>query len=146
MFSQAAKYAIRAVLCLAIDKSIDNKARVKEIAKRLDIPAPFLAKILQELAKNKLISSSKGPKGGFYLTEENLNRPLINIIELYDGLALFDKCVLGLNECSSQNPCPVHKEVSTFKLEMYNLLGHQSIKDIAKRVKNGEATLWNKIS
>ena len=146
MFSQAAKYAIRAVLCLASGRSEDNKARAKEIARRLDIPAPFLAKILQELAKNKLISSSKGPKGGFYLSEENLSRPLINVIELYDGLALFDKCVLGLKECSSLNPCPVHKEVSTFKLEMYNLLGHQSIRDIAKRVQNGEATLFDKIT
>lgn len=66
MLSNQSKYAIRAVLCLAINSDSDHKMGSKEIAKRIDVPAPFLAKIFQLLSKAKLIRSTKGPNGGFF--------------------------------------------------------------------------------
>ena len=68
MLSNSSKYAINAVLYLAVNSSVENKIGVREIAEALHIPTAFLAKLLQTLAKKEAICSSKGPGGGFYLT------------------------------------------------------------------------------
>ena len=53
MLSNSSKYAINAVLYLAINSSVDRKKGVKEISEALRIPTAFLAKLLQILAKKK---------------------------------------------------------------------------------------------
>ena len=72
MLSNSSKYAIRAVLYLANNSSVEKKLGSKKIAEEIDIPAPFLAKIFQVLSKANIISSTKGPNGGFYLTEKDV--------------------------------------------------------------------------
>ena len=67
MFSNSCQYAIRAVLYLAIHADTHHKLGAEVLAGALGIPRHFLAKILQQLAKNKLISSSRGRNGGFFL-------------------------------------------------------------------------------
>lgn len=140
MLSSACKYAIRAVLHLAITAS-DKKLSGKEIAEALDVPPPFLAKLLQELSKKNLISSSKGPRGGFYLTEDNRSAPLINVVNQIDGLAWFEQCTLGLPECGNVNPCPIHNAIQPFKIEFHRTLQENSVDDYAKKIKNGESFL-----
>jgi len=81
MLSKSSKYAIRAVLYLAMHTNNKEKIGSKEVAKKLGIPAPFLAKTLQELTKKNIISSIKGPHGGFFLTKENNQKSLLDIIE-----------------------------------------------------------------
>jgi len=66
MLSNACKYAIRSILYLAINNKENKKFGVKKIAAELETPQPFLAKLLQQLTRNKLVSSAKGPTGGFY--------------------------------------------------------------------------------
>ena len=63
MLSNACKYAIRSVLYLAIKTDESNKVGVKKIADDLESPQPFLAKLLQQLNKGNLVSSTKGPNG-----------------------------------------------------------------------------------
>ena len=141
MLSSASKYAINAVLYLATKSSEDNKIGAKEVAQEIDVPVAFLAKLLQNLARKNVISSSKGPRGGFYLTEENKKQKLIVIIEHIDGLSKFDECVLGLKDCSNDKPCPIHFSIQPFKKRMFNELNENSIDSFALMVKNGEAFL-----
>jgi DNA-binding IscR family transcriptional regulator len=100
-----------------------------------------LAKLLQDLAKWKVITSAKGPNGGFYLTEKNKNAALINVVEKIDGLDKFDSCVLGLSECNPNNPCPIHFSIAPFKDKLLADLKNNSIKDYAIKVQNGESFL-----
>ena len=65
MLSNSSKYAINAVIYLAANSSESKRIGVKEVADALHIPLPFLAKILQALVRKKVISSNKGPGGGF---------------------------------------------------------------------------------
>jgi len=141
MLSSASKYAINAVLYLAIESFEDKKIGAKEIAEAINIPTPFLAKLLQNLAKKNVISSAKGPKGGFYLTDENRNLKLITIVEHIDGLSKFNECVLGLKDCSGKKPCPVHFSIQPLKEKMFNELNNNSIASFAIKVKNGETFL-----
>ncbi len=120
MLSRASKYAILSVLFLCEHSSVDKKISVKVIAGSIDVPSPFLAKLFQQLVRGKIISSTKGPNGGFFLTEKNRHKNVLDIIENIDGLSKFNDCFLGLNKCDSKNPCPVHFIVEPFK---NNLLG-----------------------
>lgn len=120
MLSQKCKYAIRAVLYLPIENDLGKGLKGgKEVSKALKIPLAFTGKILQELARKNIISSVKGPGGGFYLSKENHRIPIIKIIEAMGDLSYFHSCGLGLSECSEDTPCPIH---DTFKISRDNLL------------------------
>ncbi|MCK5814671.1 MAG: Rrf2 family transcriptional regulator [Flavobacteriaceae bacterium] len=142
MLSNSCKYAIRAVLCLAINNDEFNKTSSKLIAERIRVPAPFLAKIFQKLSKGKIIRSIKGPNGGFYLTEKELSRNLIDIIECIDGLGIFTNCFLGLPTCSDEKPCAIHHVTAPFKKALKQGVFSKTIAQIAKETKNGESFLF----
>ncbi|NJN77254.1 MAG: Rrf2 family transcriptional regulator [Saprospiraceae bacterium] len=141
MFSKSCKYGIRAVLYLAIHTKEGEKKGVKEIAEVLHIPQHFLAKILQELSRQGFVSSIKGPHGGFYLSEENLEQPLLNIIEAIDGKEALTSCILGLPVCSSEHPCPLHSKSVKYRNGLLELVGEQSIKDLAINIELKNLTL-----
>ena len=84
MLSNESKYAIRGVLYLAVHASENSKIGSKEVGKNINVSVTFLAKIFQKLNKETLITSSKGPKGGFYLSEEQLAGNLMTIILLVE--------------------------------------------------------------
>lgn len=118
MLSNASKYAIRSILYLASNSSENNKISVKIIADDLETPQSFLAKLLQQLTTNNLVSSTKGPHGGFYLSVKNKRKSLWDIIICIDGNEKFNQCFLGLSECNDKNPCPAHDIVAPFKKKM----------------------------
>ena len=134
MFSKACKYAIRAVLYLAVHTDVKKKLGAKEVATAIDVPKHFLAKILQQLSRQDLIASIKGPNGGFYLPDEKRNITIAQIIECIDGRDTFSSCVLGLPVCSEEKPCPLHIHAFTFRESLKYQLRHQSIDELAHRI------------
>lgn len=134
MLSNAAKYAIRSVLYLALHAE-KEKIGVKKIAEELDVPQPFLAKLLQQLTRNKLVSSLKGPLGGFYLDESNRNNSVWDVIKCIDGIEKFDQCFMGLASCGDKNPCPVHFTVAPFKKKILNDFKDKTIQKFANKTK-----------
>ncbi|PCI11818.1 MAG: transcriptional regulator [Flavobacteriaceae bacterium] len=136
MLSNACKYAIRSILYLAINSSEDNKIGVKIIAEELETPQPFLAKLLQQLTRDKLVSSTKGPNGGFYLNEKNLNNAVWDVIISIDGTDKFDNCFLGLAKCDDRNPCPVHFIVSPFKEKILGSFRDKTIEEYVVEIQN----------
>jgi len=141
MLSNASKYAIRAVLYLAENSSDNKRYGAKAIAEELEIPRPFIAKLLQQLAKAKLISSVKGPKGGFYTTSKNLENNMCSILNEIESENIFEGCFLGLPQCSDENPCPVHFIVAPFKEALLDKFQNQTIRDFATEVKQKGAYL-----
>ena len=138
MLSNASKYAIRTVLFLAKNSSQRKKFGSKHIAESLDIPQQFIAKILQKLVKADIISSSKGPGGGFFTTQNNLNRNILDVINVFEKNDIFSECFLGLPVCDDENPCPVHDIVSVFKDALLERFGNKNIKTIADEMeRNG---------
>ncbi len=135
MLSSANKYAIRSVLFLAIYSNDTNKIGAAEVADKLESPQPFVAKLLQQLTRDKLISSSKGPNGGFFLTEKNKGNTIWDIIISIKGEKKFDQCFLGLSKCSDENPCPVHNIVSVFKKKLLKDFKDKTIAEFAEDIK-----------
>jgi Rrf2 family transcriptional regulator, iron-sulfur cluster assembly transcription factor len=134
MFSKSCQYAIRAVLYLAEHASEGHCVGVKEIAEALKVPGPFLAKLLQQLSRNNLIGSTKGPHGGFCMTPKHLEAPLLHIIECIDGPEVFNSCVLGLPECSGANPCPLHSQALVYKQGLLKILKEKNLLEVVQQI------------
>ena len=141
MFSKSCKYAIRAVLYLALNSDENKKIGVEEIAKQIEVPRHFLAKTLQILSKQKVISSIKGPNGGFYLSKQNKKNNLYKVIELIDGDEAFVSCVIGIHACSNKNPCPYHHLVKDMRVKMKNTFKKETLEQTALRVKKNNYTI-----
>jgi Rrf2 family protein len=141
MLSKASKYAILSTLYLAQNSNNENKISVKEIAKNIDVPSPFLAKLFQQLVRGKIISSTKGPHGGFYLEDKNSKKTVLDIIENIDGLNRFDDCFLGLHKCDSENPCPVHFIVEPFKNKILEQFRDKTIFEFSKEISDNGRVL-----
>jgi Rrf2 family protein len=135
MFSKTAEYALRATIFIAQKGSQDNKLSIEEIAKSIDSPQSFTAKILQLLTKeNKVVSSVKGPRGGFYITNESKKLPACAILAAVNEDGLFKGCVLGLKECSEVTPCPMHAEYKEIRQKLNELFEDKSIQDLVDQV------------
>lgn len=122
MFSKTCEYAIRAMIFVAHKSKDGDKIGIKEIAKGIDSPEHFIAKILQDLGKKGLIQSLKGPNGGFFFEDESLNCSIADIVTAIDGDKLFNGCGLGLKECSASKPCPIHYEFKEIRDNIKNML------------------------
>ena len=134
MLSNASKYAILSTLYLAEHSNEERKISVKEIAENIEVPSPFLAKLFQQLVRGKIISSTKGPHGGFYLSEKNKTKNVLDIIDNIDGLNKLNGCFLGLNECDATNPCPVHFIVVPFKNNILAKFRDLTIMEFAQEI------------
>jgi len=136
MLSNASKYAIRAMLYLVSNTDSSNKLSAKFLAENLQVPEPFLAKLLQQLVRASLLSSTKGPRGGFYISDDDKKNNVCDIIEQIDGHPMFDKCFLGLEKCSSLNPCPLHHLVVGFKENLLQKFSDLSLQEFADDIES----------
>ncbi len=141
ILSRSATYGLRAVLYLALNSEKNKRFGVKAIAKELTLPESYLGKVLQNLVRKGIISSAKGPSGGFYITMQNLSRPVIQIVEAIDGLEQFSTCGLGLHECSDEKPCPIHKEYGALRDGLFKLLSEKTINDFKMDIEEGRAII-----
>ena len=136
MLSNTSKYAIRSMMYLALNSKADTKIGIKQISKDLEIPTPFLGKILQTLAKHKLLLSTKGPHGGFGLSKSAYDINLMDIVEIIDGLDSFKMCVLGLKSCTNnEQNCPIHYRYETIRDQLKNLFQNENIGELADHIK-----------
>lgn len=132
MLSNSSKYALKALIYLALHTDENNKMMAKDISERINVPKAYMAKLLQGLAKRNIISSAKGPKGGFYSNPSNKNRTLIEVIEVIDGKRKLESCIIGLEDCNEQKPCPLHSLISPSKSKMTAILESTTINDLSK--------------
>lgn len=112
---------------MAVNGQDDKRFSPKEMGEAMNVPPHFLAKVLQQLSKKKIVCSIKGPGGGFYLSPENLKTQVIEVIYAIDGPAVFRSCILGLKKCSSEKPCPVHFQIYSFREGLRLQFEHQTI-------------------
>ncbi|NUN69749.1 MAG: Rrf2 family transcriptional regulator [Bacteroidetes bacterium] len=105
LFSRKCEYAIRAVIHLTREQV---PVSVSHIAKELKVPRAFTGKILQELHRAGLLRSFSGSKGGYCLAKPPDRMTINDIIMTIDGTPFHQQCILGMPECSSRTPCPMH--------------------------------------
>lgn len=145
MFSKACTYGVRALILISKKSKEGLKIGGKEIAKLTAMPEPFTAKILQQLSRQGLIGSSKGPNGGFYLDDEQQNNTLFTIVEAIDGDQLMIGCGLGFEECSDERPCPMHGKFKSVRANINTMLQSTTLKEMSEDVDEGLSFLTLKV-
>jgi Rrf2 family protein len=140
MLSNTCKYGIRAVVYIAGKSKKGGKIGIKKIARDLNLPMPFLAKILQSLAKQKILDSSKGPNGGFSISANPKEIHLIEVVKAIDGKDVFSKCVLHNDNCISidanKSPCTMHVDYVKARKRIEKLFESKTVQNLVRAAKN----------
>lgn len=134
MLSNTCKYAVRALIYLGKYSSDGTKIGIKKISGDLSIPTPFLGKILQNLVRQKILVSTKGPNGGFGLGKKTSEISLLDIVRIVDGEDFFKICLIGLQPCAThennEKPCPVHSRFAPIRADLLQFYKETSIAGI----------------
>src|SRR5215211_1859063 len=108
MLSSTSDYALRAILVLA--QATDGRPlRADEIARATGSPANYLAKTLNALAKVGIVSSARGPRGGFALAVAADELTLAHIVDCFDEARPVTRCLLGTRPCDARHSCRAHE-------------------------------------
>lgn len=119
----------------------DSRVGIKDIAKGINSPEHFIAKILQDLTRKGLLQSAKGPSGGFYLDKTSMKQSLADVVKAVDGDKIFYGCGLGLKQCSEIKPCPIHFQFKKVRQELSNMLQNARIDAFTEALENNTAFL-----
>lgn len=131
IFSKAAEYAIRACIDMAVLEP-GAFAMGKHIAERTGAPTPFLLKILQQLTRDRILRSNKGPTGGFALRVTPTDLTLRRIVAVVDGEDDEPRCIAGFNECTDTTPCPMHDSWKPLRSGIMDYLDRTTIAALAE--------------
>lgn len=132
IFSPSTEYALHALIYLAGIKS-DRPSQVSQIALAEGIPRPFLAKILNQLERRRLVLSTRGPGGGFRLARPASQIMASEVIALFDDLGSYERiCILGLDKCSDRHSCPLHKDWKRFRTSLRTRVSGLSIEQMRR--------------
>ena len=131
MFSRSAEYAIRAMTFLALQPA-GKLTGAREIAESEHIPTQFLWKILQNLARRRLVRSFKGARGGYELARPGERITIEDIVAATDESIVTQGCVLGLAVCSEEKPCPLHHTWKEIRERLIAMLEQTTLADLAR--------------
>ncbi len=113
---------------------LGKRSNLKEIADATGSPAAFTAKIMRQLSLRKLVDSQKGPNGGFWLTDEMISTiTMKDIVEAIDGDGIYTSCVLGLDHCGDDAPCPYHPVFKETKEKWISAHSSITLADLANQ-------------
>jgi len=142
MFSKACEYGIRSAIYIA-EKALENdKVSLREVAKAIDSPEAYTSKILQLLSRNKIISSEKGPTGGYSIDRNKLEKVMLSdLVFAIDGNSVYEGCGLGLKRCNESKPCPAHFQFKKIRNDLKEMLEATTLLDLALGLKNGVSVL-----
>lgn len=142
IFSKACEYGLKATIYVAKKTLNKERCSMKDIAKEIDSPEAFTAKILQKLVKSEIISSVKGAYGGFEVDVKKMKKvKFADIVIAIDGEVMEKKCVLGLKKCSEDKPCPVHNKFKLIKKDLLSMIHNTSLHEMTQSVETGLACL-----
>lgn len=144
MFSKACEYGIRACIFITEQSLQNKKVSLKDIAFAIESPGAYTSKILQQLVKNNIINSDKGPTGGFSMEKQKIEKITLSyIVSAIDGDEVFNGCGLGLKKCNENKPCPVHNQFKHIRESLKNMLETITVKSLALQLKKGTFYLKN---
>ena len=108
---------------------------IKKISEDLGLSSPFLGKILQNLVKQQLLVSTKGPNGGFALGKKPGEITLWDIVVKVDGEEFFTNCLISLEPCKVHDPskplCAVHAQYDKLRTEISNFYKETTLEIIS---------------
>jgi Rrf2 family transcriptional regulator, iron-sulfur cluster assembly transcription factor len=133
-------YALHAALAIAEMGADGRPVRAHEVAEALSLPANYLAKILQALARAGVLESERGRKGGFRLARSPSEVKLIDVVEGFDDLGRERRCLLGRGLCTDEGGCPAHREWRKASAAAFTFFESRTLADLMAKPPAGPAT------
>ena len=142
MFSKACEYGIKAIFYIATQSLDGKRVKIGDVVENSGSPAAFTGKVLGTLTKHNIVHSLTGPNGGFYIDPAQMKRiKASDIVFAIDGDSIYNGCGLGLAECDSTDPCPIHDRFVKVRNELKKILETTTVYDLAIGLKSGKTTL-----
>ncbi len=128
--TRAGEYAVRCMVYLA-HKGKGIQVSKQEIAEAADIPAHFLAKIAQDLARAGMIAIKQGPKGGYSMLKNPEEISLLEVVEVMIGEIFLNDCVGRPRTCRVSRQCSVHKVWEEARNQLRETLAKVNLADLS---------------
>ena len=123
-------YAIRAILYIVNSK---NKiVSASEIVTKLNMPRPFLRKILQTLQKRGILESIKGNRGGFQLALHPNKIFLVDLIKIFQGDIKIIECFFKKEICPNFRKCSLREKMKNIERIVFSKLKGINITSLLK--------------
>lgn len=106
--SKATDYGIVLMAQLASDPT-DTPHNARELAECADLPVPMVSKILKALAREGLLESQRGSKGGYRLARAPEELPVSEMIRVLEGPVGLTDCTIGPELCEHEMLCAVRE-------------------------------------
>ena len=121
-------YAIRALAYMAKNRS--EIYNVPALMTDLDIPKPFLRKILQALTQKGILNSYKGVGGGFKLAKDPVDICVTDVMEAFQGRLSLNECFFKKKICPGRSTCPLKKRIGKISEYVEKELRSITVKDL----------------
>lgn len=132
VLSTSSTYAIRAALYVAVaDLEPGAFLSTRRIAEDLDVPFPFLTKVLQGLTRSGILVSQRGSAGGVALGRPTREITLLDVVASVGGDSVFHSCLLGLPACSDKDPCAMHEPWRVQRSALEQIFQDRTLADLA---------------
>ncbi len=106
--SRRIEYGLRAMVCLAAQPQ-GRAMPFREIARRMNVPQDFLAKILKQLVTRQLAVSTRGARGGYRLGRPAKEISFLDVIEAVEGPVVVNLCQDGQHDsCRLSRGCTLY--------------------------------------
>lgn len=138
LYSKGCEYALRALMCVVPNEET-RRFQAADVCRQVEIPEPYTRKVFQALTKGGFLKAARGPGGGYEMMRSPSEISLLEVIRAVDGEETFDHCIMGLPECGSETPCPLHGVWATAKERLLEQLASRTLQDLVEmsRSKNG---------
>lgn len=128
MLSQTGLYALQALLFLA-NQEEGAAVSAAGIARELDIPATYLAKVLQRLAQERILEGARGRRGGYRLVADPKRLTVAAAVAPFDGVGTPKVCLMG-GPCHPDRPCAAHARRSAWTSAAREILEQTTLTDL----------------
>jgi Rrf2 family protein len=130
IFSASATHALRAVAWLAAHEG-EGAMLGRDLARKVDVPADYLAKVLARLARAGLVTASRGAKGGYRLARPAARIRLVDVVLPFEGQRARPGCLLRpARPCRASGACSAHAAWGGVKKSYSEFLERTTVEDI----------------
>ena len=126
--SKKTDYAVHALIILARRRG--EELSVKELAEIENVSPSYLAKVMQTLSRNGLVSSAEGKRGGYSLQKKAAQISLAEILEIFEEEKNVFDCVDQQHGCTIRDRCKIHRAFENAYQKMLAELEETTIADI----------------
>lgn len=129
MISQTAEYALRAIVYIANQGGAP--CTTTQIAEATQVPAGYLAKVMQSLSRARVVKSQRGVNGGFTLATPPKKLSILTVVNAVDPIRRFPECPLGIPS-HGRRLCPLHHRLDQAAATIEKIFAKTSVAELVE--------------